>query len=633
MDNNFEIYLGFCRRKSAELCESVKNNSTSFYEKIQKTFNYKNHLAALLLGEVQSGKTGQIFGIISLLADKKFSVFLLLTTDNVQLYLQTLDRARKALSTFEIFGETDDVTIRNRNRSKPTLILIKKNSRILKKWKTIIQNENLCEARPLIIVDDEADAASLNTLVNKKRTSAINSNLIQLRSLSSSSLYIQVTATPQAILLQTEQSEWKPSIIHYFQPGSGYIGGAKIYSSPRSFIIRTIEENEFPDIRSDSGHVPAGLTNALLSYLIVCAEFKLHGQTNCNFLIHPSVRISDHQTFATVAGEIINTALEALRNETAEMTTKLEAIWKDLQSTQPEISNLADLVPVLINILEESKLNLIILNSIQKLENSLDENFNIIIGGNTLGRGLTIPALQTVYYCRSSKSPQVDTMWQHSRAFGYDRLPGLLRIYIPESQLELFSEINNSNQTLLRQISSNGIDSIEILLTQQLRPTRKNVLDQDAVSTVMGGVNYFDTSPVEVLNEELDQVLCSEKYQSNFVELDSSEFLELFKLYSSQQTSMFWDTRRYLSCLNALIHKRPLQKFILIVRRDRDIAKGTGTLLSPTDRKLSDSFQNKTVLTLYRLNGTTEKGWNGGPFWVPNIRFPDNVIFYTVSEK
>lgn len=45
---------------------------------------------------------------------------------------------------------------------------------------------------------------------------------------------------------------------------------------------------------------------------------------------------------------------------------------------------------------------------------------NFVIGGNTLGRGVTFPGLQTIYYTRTSKNPQADTMWQHSRMFGYD---------------------------------------------------------------------------------------------------------------------------------------------------------------------------------------------------------------------
>ncbi len=49
-------------------------------------------------------------------------------------------------------------------------------------------------------------------------------------------------------------------------------------------------------------------------------------------------------------------------------------------------------------------------NNIESTEYAVGCNY--IIGGNTLGRGVTFPGLQTIYYTRSSKKPQADTMWQ-----------------------------------------------------------------------------------------------------------------------------------------------------------------------------------------------------------------------------
>lgn len=92
----------------------------------------------------------------------------------------------------------------------------------------------------------------------------------------------------------------------------------------------------------------------------------------------------------------------------------------------------------------------------------LSKGFNIVIGGNTLGRGITFPNLQTVYYCRSSKSPQADTYWQHSRIFGYDREKQLVRIFIPQQLYTLFSELNTSNEILIKQVEAN-INDIQLI--------------------------------------------------------------------------------------------------------------------------------------------------------------------------
>ncbi|MFA6294419.1 MAG: hypothetical protein WC637_21695, partial [Victivallales bacterium] len=72
-------------------------------------------------------------------------------------------------------------------------------------------------------------------------------------------------------------------------------------------------------------------------------------------------------------------------------------------------------------------------------------------------------------------------------------------------------------------------------------------------------------------------------------------------------------------------------KCLLIVRRDRSIGKGTGTLLSPDDRKLGDANPEKLVLTLYRIRGEKAKNWNDKPLWVPNIKFPEGKCFYKTS--
>ena len=61
-------------------------------------------------------------------------------------------------------------------------------------------------------------------------------------------------------------------------------------------------------------------------------------------------------------------------------------------------------------------------------------------------------------------------------------------------------------------------------------------------------------------------------------------------------------------------------------------SKNTGTLLSPNDRSLGDNFKKEVVLTMYRIIGNKEKGWDGGSLWIPNIKFPDDICFYDMEE-
>ena len=89
-----------------------------------------------------------------------------------------------------------------------------------------------------------------------------------------------------------------------------------------------------------------------------------------------------------------------------------------------------------------------------------------------------------------------------------------------------------------------------------------------------------------------------------------------------------FDSARFIANIKALDVKRPTTKYKLIIRRDRINSKGTGPLLSPNDRLLGDKHPHDVVLTLYRVNGSVDKGWNGEPLWIPNIKFPEGYCFY-----
>lgn len=145
---------------------------------------------------MQSGKTSHMFGLMCAAADEGFSNFILLTTDNILFQQQTFLRAQKDLSDFCICGENDYLEFVSNNMRKPAVIVLKKNSRILRQWKNNLSSTDFVSGNPLFIVDDEVDAARLNTMVNRNRQSTINKNLGAIKRIASSSIYIEVTGTP-----------------------------------------------------------------------------------------------------------------------------------------------------------------------------------------------------------------------------------------------------------------------------------------------------------------------------------------------------------------------------------------------------------------------------------------------------
>ena len=159
-----------------ELAVSVKNTVDCFMEKLSQT-EPKTAQNVLLLGNVQSGKTAQVLGILSALADRDFKLFIYLTTDSVDLQQQTLKRAEKSLDKFIILSENDDSSFMQvMKANNPILVVIKKNARVLRRWRNLFASQSNLKGYPLVIVDDEADAASLNTNADKhdKDASTIN---------------------------------------------------------------------------------------------------------------------------------------------------------------------------------------------------------------------------------------------------------------------------------------------------------------------------------------------------------------------------------------------------------------------------------------------------------------------------
>lgn len=623
--------------QSHELRESVVNTSNELVSNISSRFSFASQLNCLLLGNVQSGKTGQMLGAISLLADKGYRLFILLTTDNVDLQRQTYNRVKKSLLDFNVISEKEEVLFEQVRLTRPTVIVLKKNSRVLRKWKDILVNTDICHGLPLVIFDDEADAASLNTKVNSNKVSPINRNLSLIKKTSTSSVYIEVTATPQAVLLQSLVSGWRPSFVTYFKPGSQYLGGNFFYSDPASYCAKFTEDNELDKIIAEDDTVtPDGLRDSILTFLEVCAYKKIKGETNCNFMIHPNVKIDVHNKFVNRVQEFLN-LLEVSQNEKG-FEKALKIIWNDLQHTKPDFPSFEDIQNGVTDILDNTEIMVVPLNSksfvCRDSSNpdalDLSKGFNIVIGGNTLSRGITFPHLQTVYYCRSAKRMQADTFWQHSRIFGYDREKELVRIFIPQQLYKFFTELNKSNEMLIEQVT-HGLENLQVILPADISPTRKNVLDSKYLNAIVGGMNFFASDPVDSNTEVIDSIV-SQYGDALSVPTDKETVINLLQLVGSCDSQDF-SSQKYISCVHALCAKRPSIKLRLIVRKNREISKGTGTLLSENDRKLGSKFDDEIVLTLYRVNGEVAKGWNGKPLWIPNIKFPKNICFYDTFEN
>lgn len=599
-------------RGNPKLAESIAKTAEEVGDRYLKTFSFTDHEIGLLLGNIQSGKTGQMFGIMCRAADLGFPAFVLLTTDNVVLQQQTLDRVKSDLDGFCICGENDAGLFTDNSLIEPAIIVLKKNARVLKLWSNILNSTGFMKGNPLFIIDDEADAASLNTLVNRDRQSSINRYLDSIKNGASSSLYLQVTGTPQAIFLQTMSSGWHPYFTFYFQPGSAYLGGDFFFPAEGKPSCVTYLDTLKNPIR-----------NVVVRHLAVSSQILCSGGKVSNCLLHPSVRVATHKRYA----DDIKKELQWCRDNTEEFEKELH---RQYEGFTPEKSQKVPFEEVLTKSRELllGGVKVLIMNGKTDVESDeYSSGCCFVVGGNTLGRGVTFPGLQTIYYTRTSKKPQADTMWQHSRMFGYDRDPGMMMVYIDERLYKLFADINATNNSIIAQVEK-GIENVKVYYPEGLNPTRRNVLDSDHVAVISGGTNYYPFYPDNDSIEGISKLLESFSDSEPYYQVSLRMIKELLSHISSRAD---FKIDAFQSVLNTILAETPTAQGILIVRRGRNVAQGTGALLSPNDWKLGDSFPGKTVLTMYQVTG--EKGWGGKPLWVPNIKLPEGIMYYDVFEE
>jgi len=615
--------------KNPEIGETVELVSNEVFEKHLKDFDYASHINGLLLGEVQSGKTGQMFGVIARAADAGFEIFMVITTDNNRLQEQTFTRTLDSFPDFCVCTETDTIRFTTNKMRSPVVLVLKKNVNILKKWRNYLDSSKYLEGRGIFIIDDEADAASLNTKINQDEISAINTHISTIRGLASSCIYMQVTATPQAIILQSLTSGYRPSFVTYFRPGKSYLGGDFFFSKPSSYTIRYTDSTENQSLSDENEEIPSGLASAILSFLISCAQMKLTGAASvCNFLVHPSVRIADHQIIALKIGEFLNDILYNFDDDV--QTNSIKSEYEDLYKSKPELKSFELIIDKIRDFLFNSEIKVTTLNSKSEGEVSFEVGFNIIVGGNTLGRGVTFPMLQTVYYSRTSKVPQADTFWQHCRMFGYDRDRGLIRVFMPRLLHKLFQDLNNSQAALVKQILTLGMDETHLYHIDGVKPTRKNVIDAEKLKIINGGINYFPEYPINKNYKTIDSIL--EKFTNGNISVVEIEFIEKLLSEIKSEVDDDWNSQSFTNAIKVFSSANNINDARLIVRRERRLSRNTGTMLSENERKIVDSMPDSIVLVLYRLTGEKELGWNGHPLWMPNIKLPEGNTFYKISD-
>lgn len=628
MSNHFGQYLESLTLP--ELKSAVVETRNTFRKQVLDDYDDTSDQQVLLYGDVQSGKTSHMLGVVADCLDRGIQTVIILTSPNTRLVSQTYDRVFKALSGVLVCRSDSTNEFRmNQDRTTPqqTVIVAGKIPSTLNNWLRVFSETKALRGNPILIVDDEADATSLNTLVNDAEVSRINRQLTELRHSSTGCLYLQVTGTPQAILLQTELSGWVARRAVHFRPGDAYVGGELFFNQVPNPYTRTFANSEAAQVFN--------LREAVLTHMVTSAMFKSEGKKLCNMMVHPSHRTPTHRDYKEDVEKIVDDVFSYFEDDSIQPL--LERVYNQLVVTHRDALPYDEVVGTLRGMKDE--FNYLIINADNKTqEKDWATGYNFIVGGNSLGRGLTFKFLQTVFYVRESKRPQADTVWQHARMFGYERHIPTLRWFLPGPLAKMFTEVHQGNEVLKMQLESGTpLNELRIVLGPSISPTRSKVLHKQRISSLSGGVNYFAGDPLNVDFERLDERLNKlvHKHGDDF-HLSTRAVSKLTDEFETESDDL--DLATFRVALQEFAKTKPHLTARVVIRTKRRVNHGKGTLLSPNDQELARTETTHPLLILYRIEGVNEiataKGestWARDPIWVPNIKLPGSRQYWRVE--
>lgn len=516
--------------KLDRLTDSILDNL--FDPSLKITINKKG----LVVGQVQSGKTANYTGLVCKAADAGFKLIIIMAGIHNNLRSQTQLRIDESFLGFDTqhtrafdqrsiqigvgdpyFGspivahsltssiEKGDFTQGaanalglNFNTSEPIVAVIKKNPNVLRRihqWLAAQANEDnelgrVIRNKSLLLIDDEADNASINISNDPERQSSINGWITQILNLFGKNAYVGYTATPFANIFipLDDQNLFPRNFIKNIPAPSNYIGPEKVFGySPLEedeasntvlpIVNRINDYSGFvPDRHKKDDQLPSSLPEslkrAIRCFIITCAIRRLRGQTTVHnsMLIHVSrfMRWQDHiaelvsnqfiyyrrgidQNDAVILDELKSTFEQddnGFKSYVSVSKQILDSELKNLDS-QIQVHKWSEVLQHLNDAASRIEVKSIHGGSGEALDYFDHKNglSVIAVGGNKLSRGLTLEGLSISYYLRASR--MYDTLMQMGRWFGYrGGYVDLCRLFTSRELNEWFCHITQASEEL-----------------------------------------------------------------------------------------------------------------------------------------------------------------------------------------
>jgi hypothetical protein len=597
----------------------------------------KEEINGLVYGLVQSGKTGVLTVTGAMGADEGYRTIIILTSDNDPLYDQTLGRVQEAFPGIDILGKNDfkdaDAFLERIKGGTCAVVTTKNSSRL----GTLNENFKKGKVRGLscLIIDDEADQASPNTRASRDdgTLSPINKAITTLRAYFEKNTYLQVTATPQALFLQSPGHGFRPKFTVLSHPGHDYVGGEDFFADDSKLVkefdlqdIAVLAPGPQPTPRLE---IPSSLLTALDTFMVGATYKRTRdADQNCAFLCHVSTRKSDHAHIVDLLRSYKTDLAADLKVKNLKVIARLKEAYEDLAETHEGLraSSFDSLVDAIAFFSPGITVKLV--NGETDEDVAVRSPYNLFVGGNKLGRGVTIKNLLVSYYGRHPKKPQADTVLQHARMYGYRRKDiGLLRLFLPPELHTVFKAINKMEQGLRDLIAENSNEEFRgVYVESGLSATRKNILAPGSIGVYSGGSNYnpaqvMRDESVKALTEKIDKKL-ADVPNKGVVEMPIKEIQELIGLTKPDQTQaeLVWNAVAIGESLGQFAKLHGQSTGFIFVDRDRALKESRretqGVLSGGEFTNVPDDR-----IGLFMLR--TEGGGKNNPSWWPQIRFPD----------
>lgn len=538
------------------------NDLDDFTDKIlDKCYNPKESGSwdrrGMVVGHVQSGKTSNYVGLINKATDAGYKVIIVIAGTISSLRRQTQERIDEGYigksssayinnygenkiigvgkykvdtdiysltSSFYRTGDEGDFNQGIANRlnipigKNPVVFVIKKNKSILENlidWFSKDSNIRVVNGQPklfdvpALIIDDEADAASVNATKDKNDIKAINKLIRTLLNVFDQNTFVGYTATPYANLFipQDFNDELttvvkgktyfigedlfpKDFIINIIAP-KNYIGAAKIFGLENPItgesheplnVFRVIDDYDPPFFRTINRnnkedlpeYLPQSLELALKSFILTCAIRRLRGheKKHNSMLVHVALYVKWIDRVASLVSDRMKDFKNYINANDTKFLKELEELFINdfLPTTENVIENL-DYKDSRIelhnweNVKAElkkatSKIDVRAVHGTRSTTNleyhnideidysRYEEGLSVIaVGGGRLARGITLEGLSTSYYLRTTR--MYDSLMQMGRWFGYR--PGyvdLCRLYTTETIYEWFNHITMATEEM-----------------------------------------------------------------------------------------------------------------------------------------------------------------------------------------